>query len=65
MTATDPLEHETGFDQISASGIRRLIGLGEYLKAFDLGERYLNSTDSPDTSILKLHAQCMSKLGLN
>lgn len=48
-----------------ASYIRKLIDKGEYLKAFDMGNRLLTETGNDRMEVTKLHALCLSRLGMN
>jgi tetratricopeptide (TPR) repeat protein len=49
---------------LSASILKDLISRGEYIRAFDLGNEYIESTAEPDPDIIKQHALCISKLGM-
>jgi hypothetical protein len=57
-SAASPLEKSL----CGAGQLRELIGNGEYLKAFELGDRYMNSVSNPDIDIVKLHSLCLSRL---
>lgn len=44
--------------------LKDLLSRGEYLRAFELGDTHMKSVDSPDPKVMKLHALCMSRLGM-
>ncbi|MCK5115698.1 MAG: hypothetical protein KAR44_03800 [Candidatus Aegiribacteria sp.] len=49
---------------LSVSALKKLVSLGEYLRAFDLGDEYLKNNEIPNPEIVKQHTLCMSKLGM-
>lgn len=51
-------------EKLRAGTLKGLISRGEYLRAFDLGDRYISTNDEIQRDILKLHTLCMSKLGM-
>ncbi len=49
----------------TTSYMKKLIDRGEYLKAFDLGARLLQEPLDDRLEAIKLHALCLSKLGMH
>ena len=49
----------------STSYMRMLLDKGEYLKAFDMSTWLLSESDEDRLEIIKLNAQCLSKLGMH
>jgi|GEM_PF-1125053 len=60
---TGPISRETS-DDPDPSLLRELISRGEYLKAFELADGHIRGRATPQNEILKLHALCMSRLGM-
>ncbi|MFO8183666.1 MAG: tetratricopeptide repeat-containing protein [Candidatus Aegiribacteria sp.] len=44
--------------------LKDLLSRGEYLRAFEFGDTLLKEADRPDPEVVKLHALCMSRLGM-
>lgn len=44
--------------------LKELLSRGEYLRAFEFGDTLLKEADRPDPEVVKLHALCMSRLGM-
>lgn len=44
--------------------LKDLLSRGEYLRAFELGDTHMKKVDNPDPEVIKLHALCMSRLGM-
>lgn len=44
--------------------LKDLLSRGEYLRAFEIGDTHLKGADRPDPKVVKLHALCLSRLGM-
>lgn len=60
-----PVDHFRLSNKPNTSYLRKLIDRGEYLKAFDMSTLLLSEYGEDRPAIIKLHAQCLSKLGMH